>query len=87
MSRVQVRTRIVECDFDAPCYYEECETIYQKIVWLEIVLQKIQDTRDSGNFKWNYNQKNDFDNEFNKEKLYNTRLRILRKQFKNEKNK
>ncbi len=66
--------------------YEECETIAEKIDWLEKYIQNIDNIREQfTDLRFTCEAKNDLTNGFVKEKLYRTRLKILRKQLKKKK--
>ena len=66
--------------------YEECETIVEKIEWLEKYIQNIDNLREKfTHLSFTCEAKNDLTNGFVKEKLYKTRLKILRKQLKKKK--
>ena len=63
--------------------YEECETIAEKIDWLEKYLCELDNIRDeTRKYSWICAIKNDKSNAFRNEKLYKTRLRMLKKQLK-----
>ena len=63
--------------------YEECETIAEKIDWLEKYLFELDNIRDQvRDMNWVCAVKNDINNAFLNEKLYKSRLRMLRKQLK-----
>ena len=66
--------------------YEECETIAEKIDWLEKYLCELDNIRDeTRKYSWICAIKNDKSNAFRNEKLYKTRLRMLKKQLKKKK--
>lgn len=66
--------------------YDECETIAEKIDWLEKYLYELKNIRDqTTDFTWTCSRKNDLYNAFSNEKLYKSRLRMLRKQLKKKK--
>lgn len=72
--------------FNVEGEYEECETIAEKIDWLEKYLYELDKITDQfRDFNWTCARKNDINNAFSKEKLYRTRLRMLRKQLKKKK--
>ena len=66
--------------------YEECETIAEKIDWLEKYLENLNNIRDQfKDLTWTCARKNDISNAFHKEKIFKMRLRVLRKQLKKKK--
>ena len=72
--------------FNVEGEYEECETIAEKIDWLEKYLCELDNIRDeTRKYSWICAIKNDKSNAFRNEKLYKTRLRMLRKQLKKKK--
>ena len=72
--------------FNVEGEYEECETIAEKIDWLEKYLCELDNIRDeTRKYSWICAIKNDKSNAFRNEKLYKTRLRMLKKQLKKKK--
>tara|TARA_R100000734_G_C3203018_1_gene21107 strand:+ start:103 stop:366 length:264 start_codon:yes stop_codon:yes gene_type:complete len=68
--------------------YEECETIEEKIICCEYLLNAINLCRGEAKSQLSGMLgvlKNETDNDLYWEKLYQTRLRILRKQLKKQK--
>jgi len=68
--------------------YDECETIEEKIECCEDILKNINDCRGDANYILNGmigNLKNETSNALYWEKLYQTRLRMLRKRLKKQK--
>jgi len=73
-------------NFNVEYEYEECETIAEKIDWLEKYLCELDNIREqAGELNWVCAIKNDLSNAFRNEKLYKLRLRMLRKQLKKKK--
>lgn len=76
----------ISIPFNVEGEYEECETIAEKIDWLEKYLYELDNIRDqTKELHWVCAIKNDKSNGFRNEKLYKTRLRMLRKQLKKKK--
>jgi len=76
----------VSIPFNVEGSYEECETIAEKIDWLEKYLYELDNIRDqTKDLNWTCAIKNDKSNAFRNEKLYKLRLRMLRKQLKKKK--
>jgi len=70
-------------NFNVEYEYEECETIAEKIDWIEKYLENLNNIRDQfRDLHWVCAVKNDVSNAFGNEKLLKTRLRMLRKQLK-----
>ena len=70
-------------NFNSEGLYEECETIAEKIDWIEKYLENLDKIRDHfRDLHWTCAVKNDVSNAFANEKLYKLRLRMLRKQLK-----
>lgn len=73
----------VSIPFNVEGSYEECETIAEKIDWIEKYLENLNNIRDQfRDLHWICAVKNDVSNAFGNEKLLKTRLRMLRKQLK-----
>ena len=76
----------ISMPFNVEGSYEECETIAEKIDWLEKYLCELDNIRDeTRKYSWICAIKNDKSNAFRNEKLYKTRLRMLKKQLKKKK--